>query len=92
MPLSVESGAALIPGATLSKEARHVRVVRPFMAGGQVIHAGADLTLPAVFAAELVGAGKAVYLAPATIPATAAAEAPNKVKPAKPAKESPDAR
>ena len=90
MPLTVESGAALIPGAALSTKTKRVCVLRPFLVGGQVIDAGTELDLPAVFAAEMVGAGKAQFIAaPAAAPAEppAAAPAPNNRKPAKPAKE-----
>lgn len=75
------SGAALVPGAPLRSKTRRVRVVRPFMVDGEPAPAGAELTLPSTFAAEMVGANKAVYLQDAPEPAPAPA------KPAKTSKE-----
>ena len=93
MPLDMDSGAALIPGAALSTKTRHVRVLRAFMAGGLVIDAGQELALPAVFAAEMVGAGKAQHIAgPVHAEPAAGPAAPTTAKPAKPAKEKTDAR
>lgn len=64
MPLTVENGAALVPGAALTTKTRLVRVTRPFMAGDQRQEVGSELELPALFAAEMVGAGKAEFFEP----------------------------
>ena len=64
MPLTMENSGALVAGAPLPNKTRMVRVVRPFMYGGTAVLAGAELTLPAIFATELVAAGKAEYLPP----------------------------
>jgi hypothetical protein len=88
MPLTMETAAALVSGAPLNKRTRRVRVLRPFLlSGGQAAAAGALLDLPAMFAGEMVGAGKAEFL-PEPNPAPVAP-----VKPApKAKKENPDAR
>lgn len=66
MPLTMDnSGAALVAGAPLNTRTRQVRVIRPFMVDGQPVAVDTELTLPATFAGEMVGANKAVYIAPA---------------------------
>lgn len=74
MPLTMEnSGAALVCGAPLPKKVRTVRVLRAFMFDGEPLPAGAQVLLPALFAAEMVGAGKAAYAADAAPAAMAPA-------------------
>lgn len=87
MPLTMEnSGAALVAGAPLRSKSRRVRVLRPFMVdGGQAVAADDEVTLQATFAAEMVGAGKAVYAAEPAESATPAP--PPAAKPQKPVKE-----
>jgi hypothetical protein len=90
MPLTMEnSGAALVAGAPLRSKSRRVRVLRPFMVdGGQAVAADDEVTLSATFAAEMVGAGKAVYAAEPAEPAESATPAPPPAaKPQKPVKE-----
>ena len=78
------SGAALVAGAPLNTRTRQVRVIRPFMVDGQAVAIDSELTLPATFAGEMVGANKAVYIAaPDAAPAVAATAAPKPQKTAK---------
>ena len=60
MPLTIETAGALVSGAPLQATTRSIRVVRPFLVGGQVQEVGVLLTVPRAFAAELVAGGKAV--------------------------------
>lgn len=88
MPLNLQNGgAALVAGAALPAKTRLVRVVRPFMFGGVRQDVGAELQLPALFAAEMVASGKAQVLPDPPKPAAPAKAEPTNTKPAKPAKE-----
>lgn len=77
MPLDMaNSGAALVPGAPMpTGTLRQVRVLRAFAFGGQVLAVGDECALPALFAAEMVAAGKAERLAVVAAPPAAAAPA-----------------
>lgn len=75
MVLSVDNAAALIPGAPLPVTHRRVRVTRPFMYQGQVQAVDAEITVPALLAAELSSANKAQVLLQATGDAVAASPA-----------------
>lgn len=93
MPLDMtNSGAALVPGATMpTGTLRQVRVLRAFAFGGQVLAVGEECTLPALVAAEMVAAGKAERLAdvapaPAAAPPAEPAEPVKAARAAKPAK------
>jgi hypothetical protein len=87
--LTIENSGALVAGAPLNPKTRSVRVVRPFYVHGEPVPVGAVLTLPVMFATEVVANNKATF-EPDAAPATAAAPSAPHTQGRK-AKEAPDA-
>lgn len=91
-PLTSDAVPELISGAAAAagpQQTRRVRVVRPFMLGGQAQPVGAEVELPRWLAADLLGAGKAEPVdpvEPVAAPAPAAPELPQRRAPARPAR------
>ena len=85
--LTTASAPALVGAADTPMVTKRIRVERAFRYGGETLAAGAELEVPANFAAEMVACRKAVIVtsppAPASAPAPEAQAEPPKPAPKK---------